>query len=96
MNTIQKIFVMVAVGSLVLIPVTIFGLGFEFNEHFFFSEKWTKPPWSKVSFGMMAKVKEMHPNWERTLLYSRTNWFGIIAVFNIVVSSVGFFLFKDK
>ena len=25
-----------------------------------------------------------------------TNWFGMIAVFNIVVSSVGFFLFKDK
>ena len=25
-----------------------------------------------------------------------TNWFGMIAVFNIAVSSVGFFLFKDK
>ena len=26
----------------------------------------------------------------------KTNWLGIVAVFNIVVSSVGFFLFKDK
>ena len=25
-----------------------------------------------------------------------TNWFGMIAVFNIVVSLIGFFLFKDK
>jgi len=25
-----------------------------------------------------------------------TNWLGIIAVFNIVVSITGFFLFKDK
>jgi hypothetical protein len=27
---------------------------------------------------------------------SHTNWLGIIAVFNIVVSITGFFLFKDK
>ena len=26
----------------------------------------------------------------------KTNWLGIIAIFNIAVSSVGFFLFKDK
>ena len=26
----------------------------------------------------------------------KTNWLGIIAVFNIVASSIGFFLFKDK
>ena len=26
----------------------------------------------------------------------KTNWFGIIAAFNIVFSVVGFFLFKDK
>ena len=26
----------------------------------------------------------------------KTNWLGIIAVFNIVVSVTGFFLFKDK
>jgi hypothetical protein len=25
-----------------------------------------------------------------------TNWFGMIAVFNIVVSALGFILFKDK
>ena len=30
-----------------------------------------------------------NPHW-------KTNWLGIIAVFNIVVSFVGFFLFKDK
>ena len=26
----------------------------------------------------------------------KTNWLGIIAIFNIAVSSVGFFLFKDE
>ena len=26
----------------------------------------------------------------------KTNWLGIIAIFNIAVSSVGFFLFKNK
>ena len=26
----------------------------------------------------------------------KTNWLGIIAIFNIAISSVGFFLFKDK
>ena len=98
MNNLQKIFVMVGFGSLVLIVVSIYGLGFEPNSNFFFEEVWEKNKWSGLTIEHQKKVRELegNPNWEPSFLYTRTNWLGIIAVFNIVVSSVGFFLFKDK
>mgnify|MGYP001412864166 CR=1 FL=1 len=45
MNNLQKIFVMVGFGSLVLIVVSIYGLGFEPNSNFFFEEVWEKNNW---------------------------------------------------
>ena len=77
MNDKQKIFVMVAVGSIVVLLITIFAFPqFSFKEPFS----------SYINLDMDAIFAgEKH-----------TNWFGIIAVFNIVVSITGFFLFKDK
>ena len=78
MNNLQKIFVMVAVGSIVVLMITIFATEV-FN---------LKSPFiSYTNLGYDAITKYGHKN---------TNWFGMIAVFNIVVSSIGFFLFKDK
>ena len=78
MNTPQKIFFMVAVGSLVVLLITIFATEV-FN---------LKSPFiSYTNLSIDAITKYGHKN---------TNWFGMIAVFNIVVSLIGFFLFKDK
>ena len=74
MNDKQKIFVMVAVGSLVVLPISVLSniaLSFE-------------------SFSLMFG------SWNSLNDTSVTNWIGIIAVFNIVASITGFFLFKDK
>ena len=73
MNDKQKIFVMVGVGSFVLLMVSILGSYlFSFNDGFI----------GMFSGGTFENVK--------------TNWIGMIAVFNVVVSITGFFLFKDK
>ena len=78
MNDKQKIFVMVAVGSLVVLLITIFATEV-FN---------LKSPFiSYTNLSYDAITKYGHKN---------TNWFGMIALFNIVVSLTGFFLFKDK
>ena len=74
MNTPQKIFVMVAVGSAVVFPITVLS-----NIYFSFAS-------FNLMFGAITNMEGGHA----------TNWLGIIAVFNVVVSSVGFFLFKDK
>ena len=71
-NKMQKIFAMVAVGSIILWFITVFGLGFD-GERLGYS-------------GFQHYFKQG----------SRTNWLGIIAIFNIAVSISGFFLFKDK
>ena len=73
MNDKQKIFVMVAVGSAVVFPISVGA-----NMYFDF-----------VSFSLMFGSYDLDGN-----VY--TNWLGIIAVFNIVASITGFFLFKDK
>lgn len=77
MNDKQKIFVMVCVGSLVVLLLTLFATD-DFD---------LKQPFISIN-GMgydtyMAGVRH-------------TNWFGMIAAFNIVVSITGFFLFRDK
>ena len=69
---------MVTVGSVILLLITIFGLGFDgyerqvFNIRYFFLQE--------------------------TNIYRKyqTNWLGVIAIVNITISIVGFFLFKDK
>jgi hypothetical protein len=77
MNDKQKIFVMVGVGSLVVLLLTLFATD-EFD---------LKQPFISMN-GMV---------WDTIKTGVRhTNWFGMIAVFNIVVSITGFFLFKDK
>lgn len=77
MNDKQKIFVMVGVGSLVVLLITLFA-----------TEEFTlKSPFISM-WGMdldSINAGKRH-----------TNWFGMIAVFNVVVSITGFFLFKDK
>ncbi len=77
MNTLQKIFVMVAVGSLVILLITLFATN-EFT---------LKQPFISVTMLDADAILSGKRH---------TNWFGMIAVFNIVVSSVGFFLFKGK
>ena len=47
------------------------------------------PYFGFVSFSLMFGNYDLDGN-----VY--TNWLGIIAVFNIVASITGFFLFKDK
>ena len=74
MNNKQKIFVMVAVGSAVVLPITVLSnIAFSFNS-----------------------FSNMFGGWNILNETNATNWFGMIAVFNIVVSLIGFFLFKDK
>ena len=74
MNDKQKIFAMVAVGSIILWFITVFGLGFDGES----------PGRILSDFQYYFKKGD------------RTNWLGIIAIFNIAVSILGFFLFKDK
>ncbi len=84
MNNIQKMFVMVAVGSLILFLITIYALGFNAYE------------WVLNDFGYQDLVfKNPFKKWFQGVGI-RTNWLGIIAIVNISISIVGFFLFKDK
>ena len=34
--------------------------------------------------------------WNGDFVVNKTNWLGLICIFNVVVSATGFFLFKDK
>jgi hypothetical protein len=77
MNDKQKIFVMVGVGSLVVLLITIFATN-EFS---------LESPFISM-LGM--DIDAMYAG------KRHTNWFGMIAVFNVVVSLTGFYLFKDK
>ena len=73
-NKMQKIFAMVAIGSIILWFITVIGLGFDGDS----------PGRLLSDFQYYFKQGD------------RTNWLGIIAIFNIAVSILGFFLFKDK
>ena len=75
MNTLQKIFVMVGVGSFFMLII-----GGQISTY-------------SVEGGNSIKYLFIQGYTPETL---RTNWLAVISVFNIVVSSVGFFLFKDK
>ena len=77
MNDKQKIFVMVGVGSLVVLLITLFSTD-EFTMDSPFISMWGLD----VDSAMSGK--------------RHTNWFGMIAVFNIVISITGYVLFKDK
>ena len=98
MNTIQKICLMVFLGSTIMILVTIFGLGFPLDENFFFSEVWEKNKYGGLPIEVQNSLRKMDgtSSWRPSLLYTKTNWLGIVALFNIVMSSAGFFIFKDK
>ena len=77
MNNLQKIFIMVGLGSLVLLIVSITLL------------EWTlSQPLSIMSKGV-SRSGEIFGE-------MKTNWLGIISIFNVVVSLVGFKLYKDK
>jgi hypothetical protein len=78
--------------------VTVFGLGFPLNENYFFSEVWEKNEYGGLPLAIQNSLRKVDGtlNWKPSLLYTKTNWLGIIAVFNIVISLTGFFLFKDK
>jgi len=109
MNVKQKIFVMVGVGSLAVFLITVFFLGFD-GEFLIYeiiindtiTEKVTGVKYfftmpEKGVTGQLISMSSWHSQgvWGEILDY-KTNWFGIIAVFNIVLSATGFFLFKDK
>ena len=149
MNKLQKIFVIVGVGSLAVLLITIFGLGFKPIEHYvdvsgvdtslvrhlteidFFDEipfidDADKTHFHNVSKYQPAFQKQLEDTWlsdtKNLLKYKvwktqkkmmegvqttkvgipsvfksnrQTNWLGIIALFNIVACTIGFFLFKD-
>ena len=76
-NKMQKIFAMVAVGSIILWFITVFGLGFDGQRYLGYGH-------SKFDLEQFFKQGK------------KINWLGIIAIFNIAVSILGFFLFKDK
>ena len=78
-NKMQKIFAMVAVGSIILWFITVFGLGFD-------GERYIPIGAGRYEFDFQSYFT----------MGRRTNWLGIIAIFNIAVSISGFFLFKDK
>ena len=82
MNKLQKIFIMVAVGSIILWFITVFALGFDGERY--------------VSGGGFTRGSTVSDFREYFKVGKRTNWLGIIAIFNIAVSVSGFFLFKDK
>ena len=105
MNDKQKLFVMVATGSLAVFLITMSFLGFDGE---------VRVEDYKVTNGSIIKKKNdvkyyfiipaKSKNGEKLDLVdlldgkyeTTTNWLGIIAVFNIVLSATGFFLFKDK
>ena len=78
-NKMQKIFAMVAVGSIILWFITVFGLGFD-------GERYIPIGAGRIEFDFQSYFQKGN----------RTNWIGIIAIFNIAVSILGFFLFKGK
>ena len=82
MNNVQKIFVMVAIGSIFLWFITVLGLGFDGQASVKTVSLYDSPYHSDFKYYFKK--------------YDRINWLGIIAIFNIAVSVSGFFLFKDK
>ena len=105
MNDKQKIFVMVGVGSVAVFLITVFFLGFDggLELYIYASDGNTKQyiPRAGVKYLFTMPEKSIqdiainYDYWERGLDF-KTNYLGIIAVFNIVISLTGFFLFKDK
>ena len=95
MNDKQKIFVMVGVGSFVVLLITIFGLGYypvyETTDPNNVNDSITRFDFSNI-FSIYRTKSTQDPSG----LSLATNWLGIIAIFNIVFSITGFFLFKDK
>ena len=98
---------MVVVGSLFTLPISFFALGFDgYTTHQEEIKTGKEEPkylgnreWSSVDIYESVLIKK----YSFKLFFHRyingryqTNWLGIIALFNITVSSVGFFLFKDK
>ncbi len=73
MNTIQKICLMVFVGSLIVFIISIEG---NYNMH-----------WDRGLQGMFKLGCND---------ISGRNYIGLIAVFNIIASALGLYLFKDK
>ena len=77
MNTTQKIFVMIGVGSYVIFYISMEELNYYWNFH---DNKLYAQFWMEDSSKYWVKD---------------TNWLGIVSLFNMVASSIGFLLFKD-
>ena len=76
---------MVTVGSVVVLLITVFGFGFDGN---------TTVPHASGKFVDAFRFSAFFIQGLGS--YQKTNWLGIIAIVNISISIVGFFLFKDK
>jgi len=96
MNNIQKIFVMVALGSVVVFLISTLFLGFDGTAIEPHPDKRSielhglVPPLGYSEYVVSSRIKYLFKQ------KNRTNWLGIIAIVNISVSILGFFLFKDK
>ena len=77
MNTTQKIFVMIGVGSFVIFYISMEELNYHWNFH---DNKTYTQFWMEDPFKYWVKD---------------TNRLGIVSLFNMVVSSISFILFKD-
>jgi hypothetical protein len=94
MNDKQKIFVLLGVGSIMLLLISIFG--FEWD----FSEVWI----AKRSDGRIDPTLGMGTKYDLEYFFRRDdhgikneiNWIGITSLFTLSISATGFFLFKDK
>ena len=80
MNDKQKLFVMVAVGSIALLILSLTVLHWSTSE--------------PLVATVMYDTHIPNPSYHKSLV--KTNWLGIIAIFNIAFCLTGFFLFKDK
>ena len=80
MNDKQKVFTMVGVGSAMLLILSISLLHWSLNE----------PLVTTVMYDTHIPNSTYHKS------VVKTNWLGVISLFNIAVSITGFFLFKDK
>ena len=104
MNTIQKICVMVAVGSIVGFLISTIFLGFDGTvfiephpeKEYYESRNLTVPLAYREGVNVFRIKYLFMQNNDYNFKTVETNWLGIISLINIALSITAFFLFKEK
>ena len=112
MNTLQKIFIMVTIGSAGNILISILALGYSpiYNDYTDVDDSIERYEKAHGKLGTHKHDYYDHLIWQSeireiegvdgfslALIFKRdgeTNWFGLISLFNIIVCTVGIFLFR--